>query len=231
MLLQVGDTPLGRLMLRIASRYAREVQARFHTTGHLFERRYHAVLVDADAYLLELLRYIHLNPVRARMVASPDKYPWSGHHAYLGTRPDPWVTTDFALGMFNVNHELARQAYSRFVDGEIGHDVPSPMEHRNANDPRILGDDTFVANLLGAAWRPKSRTTLEDLLVEACLKFEITREALTSPSRHRVATRARAWVGYQAITLRISSLAQVAHAFDRDESSLRKSVNLHFKVP
>lgn len=67
MLIQVGDTPLGRIMLRIASHYARELQARFHTTGHLFERRYHAVLVDADTYLLELLRYIHLNPVGWRI--------------------------------------------------------------------------------------------------------------------------------------------------------------------
>ena len=67
MLIQVGDVPLGRIMLRIASRYARQIQARFRTTGHLFERRYHAVLVDVDSYLLELLRYIHLNPIRAQV--------------------------------------------------------------------------------------------------------------------------------------------------------------------
>jgi REP element-mobilizing transposase RayT len=63
LLVQVSDEPLGRLMHRIASKYARTVQARIATTGHLFERRYHAALVDTDRYLIAVLRYIHLNPV------------------------------------------------------------------------------------------------------------------------------------------------------------------------
>ena len=95
--IQVGDTPLGRITLRIASRDARFLQTQFHTTGHLFERRHHAVLVDADTCLLELLRYIQLNPVRARMVDAPGEYPWSSHAVYLGGHSAPWVTTEFAL--------------------------------------------------------------------------------------------------------------------------------------
>lgn len=71
LLIQVADAPLGRLMLRIASHYARQVQKRFKTTGHLFECRYHAPLVETDEYLLELVRYIHLNPVRVYIVDSP----------------------------------------------------------------------------------------------------------------------------------------------------------------
>src|ERR1700741_1204574 len=74
MLVQVGEEPLSALMRRIASGHARAYQANRKTPGHLFERRYHAVLVDADAYLMELVRYIHLNPVRARLVDSPHEY-------------------------------------------------------------------------------------------------------------------------------------------------------------
>lgn len=74
-LIQVSDIPLVRLMLHIAERYARTFKATLHTTGHLFEKRYYPVLVDADEYLLELLWYIHLNPVRAHMVTSPDDFP------------------------------------------------------------------------------------------------------------------------------------------------------------
>ena len=92
MLIQVSDVPLGRIILRIASPYARAVQAELSTTGHLFERRYHAVLVDADEYLLGLLRYMHMNPVRAGMVNHPADYPWSSHHVYLGSREESWVT-------------------------------------------------------------------------------------------------------------------------------------------
>ncbi|MGH8175253.1 MAG: transposase [Steroidobacter sp.] len=67
MLVQVSEQPPGRLMQRVGARFARCIQKEFHTTGHLFENRYHAVLVDVDSYFLELLRYIHLNPPRARI--------------------------------------------------------------------------------------------------------------------------------------------------------------------
>ena len=75
MLVQVADIPLGRAIMRIAGRYAREMQRHRATTGHFFERRYRAILVDADSYLLELIRYIHLNPVRAGIVQDPDCLP------------------------------------------------------------------------------------------------------------------------------------------------------------
>lgn len=230
LLMQVGHLPLGRIMLRIASRYARDLQARFHTTGHLFERRYHAVLVDADSYLLELLRYIHLNPVRAMMVASPLDYPWSSHHTYLGMRTEPWVTTEFALSMFHSHPPQAVTAYQHFVHTESApHD--SPLQQVNANDSRILGSDAFAAALLGQAWRPRSHKTLNALIDEACQRFSIHRSALTSTSRHRTLTRARAWVAHQALVLHVTSLAQVAHAFGRTESGLRQSVKLHFNYP
>ena len=64
---------------RIALRYVQWSNWRHHKTGHLFERRYKAILVDTDEYLKELAAYIHLNPVRARMVKSPEKYKWSSH--------------------------------------------------------------------------------------------------------------------------------------------------------
>ncbi len=103
LLLQVSDVPLGRIILRIASRYARSVQSRLATTGHLFERRFHAVLIDAERYLLELIRYIHLNPVRAGLASRPGSYPWSSHHAYLSPGSIPWVTTATALACFTPN--------------------------------------------------------------------------------------------------------------------------------
>ena len=229
LLIQVGDTPLGRIMLRIASRYARELQARFRTTGHLFERRYHAVLVDGDAYLLELLRYIHLNPVRAKMVDHVAAYPWSSHHVYLGARVEPCVTAELALSMLHPELSEAIVAYQRFMEA-----LPSggsPLQDLNPNDRRILGSDKFAAGLLGSAWRPRSRKSLDILIDEACQQFTTTRAALISASRHRQLTQARAWVAHQALILRITSLARVAHAFGRTESGLRQSVKLHFNYP
>ena len=213
-------------MLRIAGRYARTIQRGLRTTGHLFEKRYHPVLVDADSYLLELLRYIHLNPVRAHMVDAADRYPWSSHHAYLGTQHQHWVTTDFALSMFHSQRDLAIAAYRRFI-GENSN-ATSPLLERNPNDLRILGSDDFAGKVLGAAWRPRSRKSLDDLMHEAAVEFNITVGELHSRSRQRDLARARAWLAHQAITLRVASLSQVARLLGRDESSLRELVRRHF---
>lgn len=62
--------------------------------GHLFQGRYRALLVDGDSYLLELIRYIHLNLLRAGLVGEPLEYPWSGHRAYVGAEVLPWLTTE-----------------------------------------------------------------------------------------------------------------------------------------
>jgi putative transposase len=226
LLLQVGDTPLGRIMLRIAGRYARTIQRNLQTTGHLFEKRYHAILVDADAYLLELLRYIHLNPVRAHLVARPHDYPWSSHHAYLGTQSQPWVTTEFALRMLDTRHDKAIDAYRRFIERDV--DATSPALERNHGDQRILGADDFASRVLGAPWKMPSRKTLPELLEEAARHFSVSTEALCSHSRQRHLAQARAWVARQALARRIASLSQVARLLQRDESSLRECMHRHY---
>lgn len=231
MLIQVGDEPLGRLILQIAGRYARTVQRNLHTTGHLFEKRYHAVLVDADEYLLELLRYTHLNPVRARIVDHPGDYPWCGHHAYAGTVIQPWVTTDFALSMFHVERASAIAAYLRFVDDDVGHSSLSPLLDCKGGDARVLGSDEFASKLLGAAWRPASRQTLTELVTEACDRFSVSEESLLSRNSQRRLTRVRAWIAHQAVIRRIASLSKVARHFGRAESPLRLSVKRNFNYP
>jgi REP element-mobilizing transposase RayT len=174
-LLQVSDTPLSRIMLGVAGRYARAVQARLQTTGHLFEKRYHALIVDADEYLLAQLRYIHLNPVRANLAASPDEYPWSSHHAYLGSRPEPWVTTGLALRMFDADRSRAIAAYQAFVSAMPAR---SPLLDRNERDPRILGNDAFAQRVLGDGWKPQPGSALQKVIDDACARFGVTAVAL-----------------------------------------------------
>jgi putative transposase len=226
MLVQVGDTPLGRLILQIAGRYARTIQRHLHTTGHLFENRHHAILVDADEYLLELLRYIHLNPVRARMVDHPDDYAWSSHHAYVGTETQPWVTTDFALAMLHAERERAVAAYRRFVDEGVAHPSPSPLLDCNNDD--VLGADDFMSKLRCEPWRPKSKQSFAELIAEACARFSVTEPALRSNGAQRTLTRVRTWVAHEAVSRRIASLSHVARHFGRAESGLRCSVQRTF---
>jgi REP element-mobilizing transposase RayT len=93
--IQVGEFGLPRIIQNLAFRYTRWGNWRQSRTGHLFQGRYKAVLVEADTYLLELTRYIHLNPVRSGIVRIPEDYPWSGHRTYLGLETIPWLTTEW----------------------------------------------------------------------------------------------------------------------------------------
>ncbi|HSN70674.1 MAG TPA: transposase [Steroidobacteraceae bacterium] len=228
LLVQISCVELGNVMRRITSRYARAVQARVPTTGHLFERRYHSLLVDSDAYLLELLRYIHLNPVRSGLVGHPDDYSWSSHAVYVGRRTAPWVTTDFGLSMFHQNRGRATDLYRRFIDERVGQHYGSPLRHVNARDPRILGDDDFAIRAIDNSWRPRSPRSLDDLIDDACARYSIERERVLSPATQRRLTRARAWIAQEALRGRVASLAAVARALGRSESALRECVSRHF---
>jgi putative transposase len=232
-LIQVGDVPLGNLMMRVAGQYARATQSRLETTGHLFEKRYYPVLVDTDRYLLTLLRYIHLNPIHAGLAESPASYPWSSHHAYTGQRVEPWLTTDFALAQFSSNRELAIDAYTRFIgESETGSESSnrSPFEACNANDPRIMGTDEFARRLLGTNWKPRSRKSIDALIEEACAHFNCTVVDLCSPSRKPRLVAARGWVVQQAVDGRVASIAEVARKLNRDESSLRHALSVRART-
>ncbi|MES1192274.1 MAG: hypothetical protein ABUS47_14480 [Steroidobacter sp.] len=188
------------------------------------------MLVDADSYLLELIRYIHLNPVRARIADSPSEYLWSSHHAYAGTRNEPWVTTHFALAMFHRELSVAVNAYQRFMLCETSRSSP-PLLQCNPNDLRILGSNTFIASLGTPAWQAKSHKTLECIVTEACNQFSVDHDALVSRCRDRHLSFVRAWIAHQVLLLKICSLAQVARFFNRDEATIRESVKTHFNYP
>lgn len=118
---------------------------RHRRSGHLFQGRFKAILVDADSYLLELARYVVLNPVRAGMVRDPGKWPWSSYRAMVGDKPSPnWLATDGLLAAFAKRRADARKRYIRFVADGKG--VDSIWIH--LNNQVFLGDDAFVAKNL-----------------------------------------------------------------------------------
>jgi hypothetical protein len=220
--MQVSDVPLGRVMLRIASMYARRVQMHLATTGHLFERRHDPVLVDTDEYLITLLRYVHLNPVRAGMVKSPDDYPWSSHAAYAGGAAPSWLTTDFAKRLLHSDSARAEDMYRRMMECELLNASPTPFDQLNPADRRVLGGDTFLAHVQGLSWRPQSRENIEDVIAKFCVNDGIAVGDLCTNSRRRELARLRAQIAEYCLDRRIASLSEVARRFGRDESSLRK---------
>ncbi len=226
LLLQAGVEPLANPMRNIAAEYARAMQIKLQTTGHFFERRYHATLVEADSYLLELIRYIHLNPVRAGIVRQPAQYPWSSHHAYIGARREPWVTTEFALGMFAGDRQRAIFRYLEFLDGEIDDRWASTMAS-NGGKFEVLGSDAFVSRMGARKAPPGCRQTLDALIDEACRRFKVERAELDSPARDKYLSKIRAWIAHQAGVRRIATLSAVARTLGRNEATLRYAIRAY----
>ncbi len=113
--LQVETThiPIWRMMQQLNMMYAIFFNKKYNFVGHLFQGRYRAELIETDAYNIEISRYIHLNPVAAKMVEAPLDYPWSSYQNYMGERKDKIVSTEKVLAYFPRN---SRERYRRYVE-------------------------------------------------------------------------------------------------------------------
>ena len=133
---------VGRIMHRLLTAYSQYYNRRYRRVGHLLEGRHRAILCQSDRYLSELVRYIHLNPVRAKMVSTPEQYRFSGHRAYLGMELAGIVDVDPVLRHFGAKKGLAREAYGHFVAAGMG--LGHQEEFYLADQGRILGTEEFV---------------------------------------------------------------------------------------
>lgn len=143
LLIQTQEIPLSKILQGINQRYTIYFNKKYKTIGHLFQGRYKAILCDKDEYLLTLIKYIHLNPVRAGIVKNADKYEWSSHHFYIEKHSSGDIIIDMeqVLGMFSKGKAKARRLYRVYMNEglEVGkEDIYSTI------DQRILGDERFA---------------------------------------------------------------------------------------
>ena len=185
-------------MRQLLTGYAGAFNRRHKRVGHLLQNRYRSTLVDEEAYLLELVRYIHLNPLRAgvvRSLAALARYPWSGHSALLGHVDRPWQTTAEVLGRFGAARRTAGRQYREFLAGGVAqgrrpelqggglrrsaggwHAVAALRRGRErwAADERILGSGAFVETVLRdagpstSAWPRPRALAVLPLLLKRC---------------------------------------------------------------
>jgi hypothetical protein len=143
------ETPKGNLsqiMHFINTAYSIYLNKSQDRVGHLFQGRFKSILIEADSYAQRLSRYIHLNPVIARIVEYPDQYGWSSYKDYIGLRKSPpWLKTDFVLGLFSQNRIKARQHYISYVLNTTGHDLESLRQEIRSS--AILGSPEFVERI------------------------------------------------------------------------------------
>lgn len=144
LLIETPDANLSRGMRQLNGVYTQAYNRRHGCVGHLFQGRYKAILVDANSYLLELSRYIVLNPVRAKMVNQPNEWLWSSYLAMIGEKPSlKWLAVDGLLAQFSTIRHEAIEAYRRFVLSGI----EKATIWENLRQQIYLGDDKFVEHV------------------------------------------------------------------------------------
>lgn len=221
LLLRPTERNLGDFMRRLLTGHAVYFNLRHHRSGHLFQNRYKSIVCEEDPYLLELVRYIHLNPLRvglAGSIAELCSYPWSGHAVLMGKRELPGQKTDEVLQYFSKKQKTAREKYQAFVaDGVergkreelVGGGLRRMLkaagnELITAYDDRILGSGDFVEQLRevkDVAERLESRLPLTQLIQHVAKASGFERESLCQRRRGAELSEAKNIICYVATRL------------------------------
>ncbi len=217
LLLKPEATSLANFMRRLLTGYAVSFNLRHGRSGHLFQNRYKSIVCDKDSYFLELIRYIHLNPVRAGIVENLDElrsYPWSGHRQLLEPTTGKLLCEEEILSFFSSGKRGSRQAYLDFLaDGLEQKEPPElsqggrrtsqtldkSLETDTIFDDRILGGSDFVSQILEDEAVEPSQSSLDVLVTAVTSYFDLSDEDLTCPSKERTIVQAKSVICYVAI--------------------------------
>jgi REP element-mobilizing transposase RayT len=216
LLVETGRVPLSVIMQRLLTRYVKLFNFRHHRIGHLFQGRYKAILCQKDAYLQELLRYIHLNPVRAKLAREASAWKWSSHGEYVGGVKSSLIDKEFPLSLFHTEMATSRRLYERFVsDGfAMGHNeqfYPLPSTP-------CLGEQAFIEDYLARVAKKtlaqgENRESIPLGKLTRGLKAGLALEMLRSSTQVRKVTAVRREFVVKAVKMghRPSAVAAFLH--------------------
>lgn len=245
LLIRTGVEPLSGVMRRILTGYAVSFNRRHKRTGHLFQNRFKSILVEEEPYFLQLIRYIHLNPLRSSLVATLDEldaYPWSGHAVLLGRRECAWQECRYVLTRFGATAKAARGAYRAFVTaataegrrpdlvgGGLVRSTGGLRRGREAwaSDERILGSSNFVESVKAQvdAFQPaKAQKNMDDLLRDVSGETGLSIPELVSGSKRREIILARGHISFLAVKEQGLTLADVARALNVSKQSILRGI-------
>ena len=224
LLLRAGATTVSDIMRRLLTGYSVCFNKRHKRCGHLFPSRYKSVLCEEQPYILQLVRYIHLNPLRANVVPdldSLDSYPYSGHSTMMGRCERLWFDSAYVLGHFGQEPESARLLYRDYVQAGIvegkRNDLTGggfarsskgwlPSEHSSGlkSDERILGSSRFVAEIMESAKEKWGRAhshkfngaDFTAMQRHVARLFHLNSEEILLPGKYRIRVAARSVLCY-----------------------------------
>lgn len=236
-------------MRRLLTGYAVSYNLRHDRQGHLFQNRYKSMVCEEETYLLELVRYIHLNPLRAGLVDNLEvlaSYPWCGHAVLLGSAVHEWQDRDYLLTRFGQSPKAAMGSYREFVAGEVaqgkrpeligGGRVRSQGKSWSDQvepavfDSRVLGSGEFVERTIQQADTNKAdldapRDRLlrgREYLAQACAEAGVGRQELESGSRRGPVSALRARIEQELVGSYGWTLAETARRLGVSTSAIAK---------
>jgi len=217
--IQVSGRPLGRIVHSFATKYARYFNNRYDRTGHLFESRYYANLVDVDSYLLELVRYIHRNPLKAGLVEQPASYRWSSHRYLAGGELLEWLSAELVLSLFHSDVSTARKELDRFVK-DSSMDEQSESLFGAAEDLAAKTGRENTEFDLESSNFTVPQFTLEEIVEIVCARHCINPGSIAGPSRERVVSRVRAEIAREALQSGAANLAALGRRMNRTGNAI-----------
>jgi putative transposase len=222
--IETGKAPLSRIMAGLQSSYTQYFNRRYQRVGHLFQGRYKAFLIERDRYALALLRYIHENPVKAGIVASPQEYRWSSDRQYRRGKSLKWLDVDRLLSMLGRGRSAAIAGYRHLMREEL----EEPYEKAESWGQAIKGDEVFADRAFQEKGEPRllrGNLTVEAVAREVARRQGISLAQMSTRGQGRVGSRARvltAWVGREVAGI---SIAKAAKHFRRDTSTMARNVS------
>ncbi len=222
LLLEVSRAPLSKAMQSLLYRYTYYYNRRYRKIGHLFQGRYKAIVCDRDSYLMELIRYLHLNPVRAGVVKDPRQYRWSSHGEYLRGRSDHGIAVDQGLKLWGAQRGQALKAYQGFMSD--GRGAGHQEGYYEVKEQRYLGDEKFVEDVHQAVddqerSRPV-RITMADVIQAISADAGVASGVILNKGRGRKESRLRAEAAYVGREVGGIGLTEAAKYLGRDPSTM-----------
>ena len=227
LLIEVGGIPLSKIMQSLQFRYTQYYNRRYKKSGHLFQGRYKAILCDRESYLLELVRYIHLNAVRAGLARKVDQYPWSSHWVYLrGDMENRTVSVGLVLKQFGSKRKEAIQRYREFIRDGLGEGHRE--DYYQVIDQRFLGDEDFVEEAREKGQEPETRQPvdieLKEIVHAACREFGVRAERVCQREKGRQVSRLRWIIAKVAIAEGGYRMVELARYLGRDPGVISRGL-------
>jgi putative transposase len=230
--LQIGEEPLGKIMQNISYRYARWFNTHYGCIGHLFQGRYRAQLIQEEEYLLALCKYIHLNPVCAKIVSLPEQYAWSSHNSYMLESHLVWLTTDFIYAVLLKNSppysdtitKSKVDTYKNYIISQEKPHIDKPFLEINNEGKLICNDEISNHNAKFFNAHLKIKVDAAKIIDTVCTALSIDSNCVFTMRKDWKLAQARAIIARCVQEFGDITLEKLAIMMGRDASTLSNAI-------